>query len=167
MRGMTTSATDGEIGLKGAPPVLDQVSKKIIEVLQKDGRRAYASIGAAVGLSEAAVRQRVQRLVAAGVIEIVAVSNPLQLGFTRQAMIGIRATGTIEPIVKHLSAMKEIDYVVVTAGSFDILAEVVCENDAQLLDLLDNQIRAIDGVRETETFVYLNVAKQTYSLGTR
>ena len=102
-------------------PGLDSISKAIIEQLQSDGRRAYARIASVVGLSEAAVRQRVARLVDAGVMQIVAVTNPLQLGFTRQAMIGIKAEGNLEPVVDALRAMDEVDYVVLTAGSFDIL----------------------------------------------
>lgn len=127
----------------------------------------YASIGKAVGLSEAAVRQRVQRLLENGVMQIVAVTNPLQLGFARQAMIGIKAQGAMEPIANALASMPEIDYVIVTAGSFDIIVEVVCESDDHLLDLLSNRIRSIEGVTSTETFVYLKLHKQTYSWGVR
>jgi Lrp/AsnC family transcriptional regulator for asnA, asnC and gidA len=146
---------------------LDDVSKGIIEELQKDGRMPYATIGKAVGLSEAAVRQRVQRLLEHGVMQIVAVTNPMQLGFARQALIGIRAHGDIEPIGTALAAMPEVDYVVVTAGSFDVIIEVVCESDDHLLDLLSKRIRSIPGVQETETFVYLKLQKQTYSWGVR
>jgi Lrp/AsnC family transcriptional regulator for asnA, asnC and gidA len=146
---------------------LDSISKAIIEQLQSDGRRAYARIAAVVGLSEAAVRQRVARLVDAGVMQIVAVTNPLQLGFTRQAMIGIKAEGNLEPVVEALRAMEEVDYVVLTAGSFDILVEVVCADDDHLLDLLNKHIRTIPGVRGLESFVYLKLAKQTYQWGTR
>jgi Lrp/AsnC family transcriptional regulator, regulator for asnA, asnC and gidA len=143
------------------------VSKGIIEQLQHDGRMPYASIGKAVGLSEAAVRQRVQRLLENGVMQIVAVTNPLQLGFARQAMIGINAEGDIEPVAEELAAMAEVDYVIVTAGSFDLIVEVVCESDDHLLELLSKRIRSISGVRTTETFVYLKLHKQTYSWGVR
>jgi Lrp/AsnC family transcriptional regulator for asnA, asnC and gidA len=146
---------------------LDDVSKGIIEQLQKDGRIPYATIGKAVGLSEAAVRQRVQRLLDSGVMQIVAVTDPLQLGFARQAMIGIRAEGDVEPIADQLSRMAEIDYVIVSAGSFDIIVEVVCESDDHLLELLSKRIRTIAGVRSTESFVYLKLYKQTYSWGVR
>jgi Lrp/AsnC family transcriptional regulator for asnA, asnC and gidA len=146
---------------------LDDVSKGIIEQLQKDGRMPYATIGKAVGLSEAAVRQRVQRLLDSGVMQIVAVTDPLQLGFARQAMIGIRAEGDVEPIADQLSRMTEIDYVIVSAGSFDIIVEVVCESDDHLLELLSKRIRTIAGVRSTESFVYLKLYKQTYSWGVR
>jgi Lrp/AsnC family transcriptional regulator for asnA, asnC and gidA len=151
----------------GTPPVLDDVSKGIIEQLQKDGRMPYAAIGKAVGLSEAAVRQRVQRLLDSGVMQIVAVTDPLQLGFARQAMIGIHAEGDLEPIATELSTMAEVDYVIMTAGSFDLMVEVVCESDDHLLELLSKRIRAIDGIHSTESFVYLKLHKQTYSWGVR
>jgi Lrp/AsnC family transcriptional regulator, regulator for asnA, asnC and gidA len=146
--------------------VLDGVSKQIIEQLQQDGRRSYAAIGKAVGLSEAAVRQRVQRLVEVGAMQIVAVTDPMTLGFMRQTMIGIRCTGELERVADHLAGMDEIDYVVITAGSFDLLIEVVCEDDEQLLEIL-SRIRAIPSVTMTETFVYLKLCKQTYGWGTR
>ncbi len=151
--------------IDSAPAQLDDVSKGIIEQLQRDGRMPYASIGKAVGLSEAAVRQRVQRLLDNGVMQIVAVTNPLQLGFARQAMIGIHTEGDVEPIAETLSKMTEIDYVIITAGSFDLMVEVVCESDDHLLELLSKRIRAVEGVRGTESFVYLKLHKQTYSWG--
>jgi len=150
-----------------APLTLDEVSKKIIEQLQHDGRMSYAAIGKAVGLSEAAVRQRVQRLLDHGVMQIVAVTDPLQLGFARQAMIGLHAEGDLEPIAAALATMPEVDYVIMTAGSFDLLVEVVCESDDHLLELLSKRIRGIDGVRSIESFVYLKLLKQTYSWGVR
>ncbi len=146
---------------------IDDVSKAIIEQLQQDGRRSYAAIGKAVGLSEAAVRQRVQRLIENGVMQIVAVTDPLQLGFARQAMIGINVDGPLDPVAKELGTIDEIDYVVMTAGGFDLLCEVVCESDSHLLELLSNRIRAVPGVRSTETFMYLRLTKQTYSWGVR
>jgi Lrp/AsnC family transcriptional regulator, regulator for asnA, asnC and gidA len=147
--------------------VLDATSKAIIEQLQEDGRRPYAAIGKAVGLSEAAVRQRVQRLIENGVMQIVAVTDPLELGFARQAMIGIRVEGPLDQVADQLAEMPEIDYVVVTAGRFDVLAEVVCESDAELLDVLSDRIRTLAGVRSAEAFVYLRLRKQTYSWGVR
>jgi len=149
------------------PVQLDDVSKAIIEQLQTDGRRSYAEIGKAVGLSEAAVRQRVQKLTDSGVMQIVAVTDPMQLGFYRQAMIGVRVTGDTTRVAEALSSISAVDYVVLTAGSFDILAEIVCENDDQLIDLLNKEIRRIDGVQSTETFVYLRLQKQFYNWGTR
>jgi Lrp/AsnC family transcriptional regulator for asnA, asnC and gidA len=146
--------------------VPDAVSKQIIEQLQEDGRRSYAAIGKAVGLSEAAVRQRVQRLQETGVMQIVAVTDPLTLGFRRQAMIAIKSDGDLDKVAGQLADMEEIDYVVITAGSFDLLAEVVCEGDDQLLEIL-GRVRAVPSVTSTETFVYLRLRKQTYSWGTR
>ena len=152
---------------KLTPTALDATSKAIIEQLQADGRRPYAAIGKAVGLSEAAVRQRVQRLVESGVVQIVAVTDPLQVGFTRQAMIGIKAEGDLEKLADALAALPEVDYVVITAGAFDVLVEVVCEDDEHLLEVLNKQIRTLQGVRTTETFVYLKLRKQLYDWGTR
>jgi Lrp/AsnC family transcriptional regulator for asnA, asnC and gidA len=146
---------------------LDDVSKGIIEQLQQDGRRSYAAIGKVVGLSEAAVRQRVQRLNDNGVMQVVAVTDPTELGFCRQAMIGVKATGDLEPVADALAAMDAVDYVVVTAGSFDLLVEVVAESDQHLLEVVSKQIRAIPQVLSTEVFVYLRLRKQTYSWGVR
>jgi len=152
---------------RSKPIHLDDVSKAIVEQLQTDGRRSYAEIGKAVGLSEAAVRQRVQKLTEAGVMQVVAVTDPMQLGFYRQAMIGVRVVGDTAHVAEKLSQIRAVDYVVLTAGSFDILAEVVCENDDELIDLLNKQIRTIAGVQSTETFVYLRLQKQFYNWGTR
>ena len=152
---------------RGSGVVLDDVSKAIIEQLQADGRRAYAAIGKAVGLSEAAVRQRVQRLLDAGVMQIVAVTDPLQVGFPRQAMIGVNCEGDVEAVAEKIADMSEVDYVVITAGGFDLLVEVVCEDDDHLLHLISKRIRAVPSVRSTETFVYLKLRKQLYNWGTR
>jgi Lrp/AsnC family transcriptional regulator for asnA, asnC and gidA len=154
-------------GRRRSATVLDPLSKAIIEQLQQDGRRAYATIGKAVGLSEAAVRQRVQKLQESGVIQIVAVTDPLTVGFNREAMIGIRCEGDIEPVAEALSAMADVSYVVATAGSFDLVVEVVAEDDDQLLEIINKGIRAIPQVRSTESFVYLKLHKQTYTWGTR
>lgn len=146
---------------------LDDVSKAIIEQLQQDGRRSYASIGKVVGLSEAAVRQRVQRLIEGGVMQVVAVTDPLQLGFARQAMVGVRVSGPLEPVADAIAELEEVDYVVITAGSYDLLVEVVCESDEHLLELISGRIRTIETVTSTETFMYLRLRKQTYSWGVR
>jgi Lrp/AsnC family transcriptional regulator for asnA, asnC and gidA len=152
---------------KPGPVALDDVSKAIIEQLQQDGRRSYADIGKHVGLSEAAVRQRVQRLTETGVLQIVAVTDPMQLGFYRQAMIGIRVSGDVRQIADRLAALPAVDYVVLTAGTFDLLVEVVCENDDDLIELLNAEIRTLPGVVSTDTFVYLKLRKQFYNWGTR
>lgn len=146
---------------------LDPVSRKIIEELQSDGRRSYATIAKVVGLSEAAVRQRVARLIDAGVIQIVAVSDPMQVGFKRSAQIGIRAQGDLEALAEKISKFAEAAYVVICAGSFDLMVEIVCEDDEQLLEFLNKKIRVLPGVTSTETFMYLKIHKQTYSWGTR
>src|SRR5487761_1369127 len=151
-------------GPSGVVP--DDISKQIIEQLQQDGRRSYAAIGKAIGLSEAAVRQRVQRLQDSGVMQIVAVTDPLTLGFRRQTMIGIRCEGDLERVAEHLAVLDEIDYVVITAGSFALLIAVVCEDDGPLLAIL-SRVRSVPSVIATETFVYLKLRKQTYSWGTR
>lgn len=150
---------------RGPGNQLDEVSKAIIEQLQQDGRRSYAAIGKQVGLSEAAVRQRVQRLIDGGVMQVVAVTDPLELGFARQAMVGIKVTGPIEEVADKLAAIEEIDYVVVTAGSYDLLVELVAESDEHLLSLVSGRIRTIEGVGATETFMYLSLRKQTYNFG--
>ena len=152
---------------RSTTPVLDDAAKAIIEQLQQDGRRPYASIGKAVGLSEAAVRQRVQRLQDAGIMQIVAVTDPMQMGFSRAAMIGIQVEGDVEAVAEIIEAMVEVDYLVVCAGKYDILAEVVAEDDDHLLEVINRRIRAMSGVRSTEKFGYLKLRKQIYSWGTR
>ena len=149
-----------------ADAVLDEVSKLIIEQLQSGGRRSYAAIAETVGLSEAGVRQRVKRLIRGGIMQVVAVTDPLALGFQRQAMIGVKCDGDLDEVAGNLARISEIDYVVITSGSFDVLAEVVCEDDDQLLEIL-GRMRAVTGVASTETFVYLKLRKQTYNWGTR
>jgi Lrp/AsnC family transcriptional regulator for asnA, asnC and gidA len=146
--------------------MLDDVNKRIIEQLQRDGRMSYAAMAKAVGLSEAAVRQRVQRLLDAGVMQIVAVTDPLSLGFARQVMVGIKVAGDMRPVADALAAVPEVDYVVICAGSYDLLAEIVCTDDDHLLKILNDTVREIPGVVATETFVYLKLAKQTYAWGT-
>jgi Lrp/AsnC family transcriptional regulator for asnA, asnC and gidA len=147
--------------------LLDGPNRAIIEALQRDGRQPYGAIAEAVGLSEAAVRRRVQRLRESGIMQIVAVTDPLQLGFTRQAMIGVSVEGDVRRVADKLTALSEVDYVVMCAGSFDLLVEVVCEDDERLLQVLNDSVRSIPGVRATETFLYLKLAKQTYTWGTR
>ncbi|WP_405217877.1 Lrp/AsnC family transcriptional regulator [Agrococcus sp. Ld7] len=145
----------------------DSIDKAIIAELQHDGRAAYATIAAAVGLSETAVRNRVKRLTDARVMQIAAVTDPTQLGFARQAMIGIRTSGRMEPVAEALSSLDEVVYVVITAGTYDVLVEVVCESDAHLLELVSDRIRAIEGVRETDTLMYLKLQQQSSAWGVR
>lgn len=161
------TARISSVSTKRISAALDETSKAIIEQLQRDGRRSYAEIGKAVGLSEAAVRQRVQKLTDAGVMQIVAVTDPMRLGFSRQAMLGIRVSGDTRIVADRLAEMPEISYVVLSAGSFDIIAEVVCEDDDGLIELLNEKIRGIEGVSSTESFLYLQLTKQKYDWGTR
>jgi Lrp/AsnC family transcriptional regulator for asnA, asnC and gidA len=147
-------------------PALDDVSRALVEMLQRDGRQSYASLAAAVGVSETTARQRVQRLVDAGVIQVVAVTDPTQVGFTRQAMIGIHVDGDPSAPLDALEALPEVEYLVSTAGTFDLLVEVVCEDDDHLLDLIA-RLRRVPGVSSTETFLYLKLHRQRYDWGTR
>jgi Lrp/AsnC family transcriptional regulator, regulator for asnA, asnC and gidA len=152
--------------MKRDAPHVDEIDRAIIEQLQRDGRLPYTKLGAAVGLSEAAVRQRVQRLVDGGVMQVVAVTDPLSLGLRRMGLIGVRCQGDTTVVADRIGALDEVDYVVIAAGSFDILAEVVVGDDDGFLDLV-NRIRRIKGVLSTECFVYLRIAKQTYEWGAR
>ncbi len=149
------------------PNALDRVDREIISLLQRDGRRAYGAIAEEVGLSEAAVRRRVQRLRDSGVMQIVAITDPLQLGFGREALVGIRVHGDVRLVADKIAAIDEANYVVMTAGSFDIIAELIAVDDDALVHLLNDSIRSIPGVTEVETFLYLKLSKQTYTWGTK
>ncbi|MGW9157150.1 MULTISPECIES: Lrp/AsnC family transcriptional regulator [unclassified Microbacterium] len=152
---------------KPAQPALDDISKRIVELLQEDGRRPYAEIAREVGLSEAAARQRVQRMTEAGIIQIVAVTDPMQLGFHRMSMIGIRVSGDPRAIAEELTLIPELAYVVVVLGTFDILVEAVCEDDEHLIDLIATRIRTIPGIAHTESLLYAGLYKDLYNWGTR
>jgi len=149
------------------PDVLDDSDKAIVELLQEDGRMSYTRIARVVGLSEAAVRTRVQRLIDGNVVQIVGVTDPLRLGFRRQAMVGVKTEGDISTVADTLAAIPEVDYVVFVGGSYDLLFEIVCENDEHLLSILNDKVRTIPGVRTTDTYTYLRLHKQTYAWGTR
>lgn len=159
--------TDENVPVRDAKGALDQISKQLIEQLQQDGRRSYAALAREVGLSEAATRQRVQRLINDRVIQIAAVTDPHAIGFHRMALLGIKVEGEIRRVADKLSDLQEAEYVVICGGQFDILVEVLCEDDAHLLSTIDDSIRAIPGVASTETFVYLKVAKENYQWGVR
>jgi Lrp/AsnC family transcriptional regulator for asnA, asnC and gidA len=146
---------------------LDDISKRIIELLQDDGRLSYSAIAKDVGLSEAAIRHRVQKLIESGVMQIVAVTDAMQMGFARQAMIGIKVNGNVREVAAQLGKMDELDYIVITTGRFDILAEVVAESDDELLEIVSDRISSLERVVATETFVYLRLEKQTYAWGVR
>jgi Lrp/AsnC family transcriptional regulator for asnA, asnC and gidA len=146
---------------------LSALDKKIIEHLQEDGRRPFTQIAAALGVSEAAVRARTNRLVDRGILQIVGVADPDKLGF-QQALIGIRCEpGRLLEVAEALASMPEVDYVVVTAGRFDVLIETVAEDNEGLLHFLAERLQRVEGVRDTETFSYLRLVKQTYQFGTR
>jgi len=162
---VTTSRTRS-VGRSGEE--VSALDKRIIEHLQQDGRRPFTQIAADLGVSEAAVRARTNRLVERGIIQIVGVTDPLKLGFHQQAMIGVRCErNRLLEVAEAVSAFTEVDYVVVTAGAFDLLIEVVCEDNEALLQFLTERLRAVEGVRDTETFVYLRMVKQSYQWGTR
>lgn len=147
---------------------ISELDKRIIEHLQQDGRRPFTQIATELGVSEAAVRARTNRLVERGILQIVGVTDPLKLGFHQQAMIGIRCErDRLIDVADAVAAFPEVDYVVITAGTYDLLIETVCEDNEALLNFLTGRLRRIEGVRETETFVYLRMVKQTYQWGTR
>lgn len=146
---------------------LDETDKAIIRELQLDGRTPYSRLGPAVGLSQAAVRQRVQRLVDRGAMQVVAVTDPSTMGFAVQALVGIEVSGDVRSVADALTELDEAEYVVITAGRYDIFAEVVCVDQGHLLELVNDRIRALAGVQGTEIFSYLHLVKQTYSWGAR
>jgi Lrp/AsnC family transcriptional regulator, regulator for asnA, asnC and gidA len=144
--------------------LLDKSNRRIIEILQQDGRRSFTSIGRDLGMSEAAVRARVQRMTDAGVLSVVAVTDPLRLGFEVMALIAVQATD-LTRVADEVSEWAETSYVVIAAGAYDLLVEVVCEDNSDLLRVVE-RLRSVDGVRSTETFMYLSLRKMTYSWGT-
>lgn len=149
------------------PDELSNLDKRIVEHLQADGRRPFTQIATEIGVSEAAVRSRTNRLIERGILQIVGVADPGKLGF-QQALIGIRCEpGRLVAVADELAALPEVDYVVVTTGRYDILIEMVSEDNEGLLRFLTERLQAIDGVRDTETFTYLRLVKQTYQFGTR
>jgi Lrp/AsnC family transcriptional regulator, regulator for asnA, asnC and gidA len=153
--------------MSGFGDPLDETDRAIIEALQIDGRMTYTKLGAAVGLSEAAARQRVQRLISSKAMQVVAVTDPMSMGLRRVAMIGVTVRGDLREIARQIGEFSEVSYLVICAGSYDLLAEVVVPDDEALLDLVNDRIRNIPGVRRTETFVYLKLAKQTFEYGVR
>jgi Lrp/AsnC family transcriptional regulator for asnA, asnC and gidA len=161
LRGETQAARRGAVSV---PRSLDDVDQRIIEALQKNGREPFRRIAADVGVSEATIRSRYARLRDDNILQVTGVTNPLGLGFDAQAMVGIRTTGAPEPVAEEIAGWEEADYVVITAGQFDIMVELVCANRRELLDLT-NRIRSLDGVASTESFLYLELWKQLYDWG--
>ena len=153
-------------GAVSAAPHLDRIDQRLIEALQKNGREPFRRIAAEVGVSEATIRARYQRLCDDNILQVTGVTNPLGLGFDAQAMVGVRTSGPPEPVAEEIAQWDEADYVVVTAGQFDVLVELTCADRRQLLDAT-NRMRAIDGVVSTETFLNLELRKQLYDWGAR
>ena len=145
---------------------LDTVDRAIISALQVDGRMSYAELGPRVGMSQAAVRQRVNRLIDRGVMQVVAVTDPLSLGLSTQAMVGITVSGDVRTVAAAVADLVEAEYVLITAGHFDVLAEVLCEDNDALLTLVNDRILQIDGVASTEVSPVLKMEKLTFSWGT-
>ncbi len=145
---------------------LDTVDRAIISALQVDGRMSYVELGPRVGMSQAAVRQRVNRLIDRGVMQVVAVTDPLSLGLSTQAMVGITVSGDVRTVAAAVADLVEAEYVLITAGRFDVLAEVLCEDNDALLTLVNDRILQIDGVASTEVSPVLKMEKLTFSWGT-
>ena len=151
-------------GAVSAAPNLDGIDQGLIEALQTNGREPFRRIAAEVGVSEATIRARYQRLCEDNILQVTGVTNPLGLGFDAQAMVGIRTSGSPEPVAEAIAQWDEADYVVITAGQFDVLVELICADRRQLLDVT-NRIRGLDGVASTESFLYLELRKQLYDWG--
>lgn len=152
----------------GRRPALDDLDKSIIQCLQADGRRPYAQIGRELKVPEATVRQRAERLITRGVVQVVGVTDPLAMGFQQPALIGLKVDAArIEQIADEIAKLDEVTYLVVTAGRFDMVCEVVCEDNEHLLKVLTGSLAGIDGIRATETLVELRFVKESYQWGTR
>ena len=145
---------------------LDATDKAIIRELQSDGRLAFTKLGPLVGLSQAATRQRVNRLLERGIMQVVAVTDPHKVGLEVQAMVCLRVNGDVRVAAAAVGELDEVEYVVITAGVYDLLAEVVCADHDALLVLLNDHLRAIDGVTDVQVLTYLDITKQTYAWGT-
>lgn len=140
---------------------VDEIDQRIIEALQQDGRRPFTKIAADIGISEASVRQRVAHLINTQVMQIVAVTNPIKLGYTMASMIGIRVSGErLLEVAQEISAFEEVIYLILCTGSFDMLAEVVCQDNDHFLRFLTEKLYKIHGVQQAETYMYLRVYKQ-------
>jgi Lrp/AsnC family transcriptional regulator for asnA, asnC and gidA len=152
----------------GRRPMLDDLDKAIIKCLQADGRRPYAQIGRELKVPEATVRQRAERLINRGIVQIVGVTDPLAMGFQQPAFIGLKIEpGRLDEIAQAIAELDEVTYLVVTAGRFDMICEVVCEDNEHLLRVLTERFARIDGIRGTETLVELRFVKESYQWGTR
>ena len=156
------------IGQPGRRAAFDDLDKAIIKCLQADGRRPYAQIGRQLEVPEATVRQRAERLITRGVVQIVGVTDPLAMGFQQPALIGLKVDpGKLAEIADQIAALEEVTYVVITAGRYDLFCEVVCEDNEHLLRVLTDRLAGIDGIRSTETLVELRFVKESYQWGAR
>jgi Lrp/AsnC family transcriptional regulator for asnA, asnC and gidA len=156
------------LGPSGRRPLLDDLDKAIIKALQLDGRRPYAQIGRELKVPEATVRQRAERLIGRGVVQVVGVTDPLAMGFGQPAFIGLHVDAArLDDVAEAVASLEEVTYVVVTAGRFDMICEVVCEDNEHLLRVLAEQLAKIEGIRSTETMVELRFVKESYRWGTR
>jgi Lrp/AsnC family transcriptional regulator for asnA, asnC and gidA len=156
------------IAQSGRRPALDDLDKAIIRCLQLDGRRPYAQIGRELKVPEATVRQRAERLISRRVVQVVGVTDPLAMGFQQPALIGLKVDAVrLDEIAQKIAALDEVTYLVVTAGRFDLMCEVVCEDNDHLLRVLTEDLAKIRGIRSTETLVELRFVKESYQWGTR
>ena len=146
---------------------LDEIDRRLIEALQHDGRASYADLAELVSLSPAATRLRVQRLLDTGVVKIVGVTDPLALGYPVMAALGVRVERNVRDVADRIADIAGVIYVVLTSGSFDLLVEVLCEDSARLLNVIDDEIRAIDGVRSVESFTYFGIHTHRFVWGAR
>jgi Lrp/AsnC family transcriptional regulator for asnA, asnC and gidA len=152
----------------GRRPALDDLDKAIIKCLQQDGRRPYAQIGRELKVPEATVRQRAERLISRGIVQVVGVTDPLAMGFQQPALIGLKVeAGRLDAIAEQIGALEEVTYLVVTAGRYDLVCEVVCEDNEHLLRVLTDRFASIEGIRSTETLVELRFVKESYQWGAR
>jgi Lrp/AsnC family transcriptional regulator for asnA, asnC and gidA len=147
------------------PVAIDTIDRAIIRELQVDGRASYADLASSVGLSPPAVRQRMQRLMVSGLLQVVAVTDPLKLGLPVMALVGIAVDGDMRSVADAVGAIDEVIYVVLTSGSFDLFAEVVCADMDELLRVVNDQLKAIEGVRATESFVYFDIHTHRFNWG--
>jgi Lrp/AsnC family transcriptional regulator for asnA, asnC and gidA len=141
----------------------DAIDLRIIEALQKDGRVAFAQIAEQLNVSPGMIRLRYNRLVEQGYLKVVAITNPLRMGFKTMAMIGIRVDGSrLLDVAEKISKLNEVIYLVVSSGRFDLFAEVVCRDHEDLLRFITEKLAPIDGVRESESFMHLKIVKEVY-----
>lgn len=142
---------------------IDEVDQKIIDALQKDGRVAFAQIAEQLNVSPGMIRLRYNRLAEQGFLKVVAITNPLRMGFKTMAMVGIRVDGSkLLDVAEKISRLDEIIYLVITSGRFDIFAEVVCRDHEHLLQFITEKLSTIDGVRDSESFMHLKIVKEVY-----